>query len=168
MRRIRSAAFAALLVLAPGLALAAGAPEAEDFTPLLSHRLLLQLAEECLRAHPGMRDQIEHIGEAWLAKNAVALAEYNARYAALPKERQAEVENRFQQISAAWRTRLEHEEAAGNGELACTNQLVRLDSEPPMTTPAAVSASEPAPAPASVPAAEPAPEPASEPSPAQG
>ena len=171
MRRLRLAA-AALLALAPGWAPAAGAPVDDGFSPLLERRLLQQLADDCLRLHPQMRGEIARVREGWLARNAAALAQYDARWAALPTERRADAEKTIQQVASAWHARLEHEEATGNGELACTNQLVRMESaapvpmpEPatadgPAPEPAPGSATGPAPAPAPISATAPAPEPA--------
>jgi hypothetical protein len=169
---------AALLLAAAGMAQAA-----DDFSPLLERQLLAQAGVECLRTHPDMAADIERVRGEWLAKNQVALARYDARFATLPEaERQATAE-RHQKVAAAWSERLAREEAAGNGLLACTNVFVRYESGAPVPVPAGEPApvpvpavepaaapapaieSTPAPAPPPAPAAEPAPAPETEPAP---
>ena len=162
------------------LAVAGTAQAADDFSPLLERQLLAQAGVECLRAHPDMAADIERLRGNWLAQNEVALARYDARFAALPEAERQATSERHQKVTAAWSERLAQEEAAGNGLLACTNVFMRYESAAPVPAPAGEPAPLPAPAveptpapapaveptPAPAPAIESAPAPASEPAPA--
>jgi hypothetical protein len=130
MLRLRAAA--ALL-----LAVAGAAQAADDFSALLARRILEQVGADCAAAHPDMAAEVDRVRAGWLAKNRVALAEYDARFAALPESERKATSDRFALVATAWHDRIALEEANGNGAVACTNVLVRYESDQPLPPPAA-------------------------------